>query len=193
MDPGMHTLDAGIPIDDSESRGNQAASQRGWNSHRKPCSRMPFVLWRRSRGRENLVLKSLEARIRRQSHFYLSRYYIISSKVERVNDISIFRIFPPTRFNRVYTIRKKSRSWRRISSEGPPLSPRYRYLFTKQRNLKRGGILYTSHRQTFRPREGSLLPSYGGGGWVTPVRGFEEVSGREKGDVFSGQQQISYD
>lgn len=38
-----------------------------------------------------------------------------------------------------------------------------------------------------------LLPSYGGGGWVTPVRGFEEVSGREKGDVFSGQQQISYD
>lgn len=76
---------------------------------------MPFVL---SRDRENLVLKSLEARIRRQSHFYLSRYYIISSKVERVNDISIFRIFPPTRFNRVYTIRKKSRSWRRISSEG---------------------------------------------------------------------------
>ena len=132
--------------------------------------------------------------IRRQSHFYLSRYYIISSKVERVNDISIFRIFPPpTRFNRVYIIRKKSRSWRRISSEGPPLSPRYRYLFTKQRNLKRGGILYTSHRQTFRPREGSLLPSYGGGGWVTRVRGFEEVSGREKGDVFSGQQQISYD
>lgn len=151
---------------------------------------MPFVL---SRDRENLVLKSLEARIRRQSHFYLSRYYIISSKVERVNDISIFRIFPPTRFNRVYIIRKKSRSWRRISSEGPPLSPRYRYLFTKQRNLKRGGILYTSYRQTFRPREGSLLPSYGGGGWVTLVRGFEEVSGREKGDVFSGQQQISYD
>lgn len=211
MDPGMHTLDAGIPIDDSANDGGQSGREPTRVKQPSETVLADAINFMAAIARTlgtSIILQGLdfEADFAHFSPFFSKpttslNFYstLLTYRDERslFDDRLIFSSWTNLEINLINFIHGRGFLSSKLILEkkrGVPSLSRGRYRYTYSRNsviLNEEGS-YTSYRQT-QGKDLSFLPSKRRRrkGWG--IAGFEEVSGREKGDVFSGQQQISYD
>ena len=212
MNPGMHTLDAGIPIDDSANDGGQSGREPTRVKQPSETVLADAINFMAAIARTlgtSIILQGLdfEADLAHFSPFFSKpttslNFYstLLTYRDERslFDDRLIFSSWTNLEINLINFIHGRGFLSSKLILEkkrGVPSLSRGRYRYTYSRNsviLNEEGS-YTSYRQT-QGKDLSFLPSRRRRrrkGWG--IAGFEEVSGREKGDVFSGQQQISYD